>query len=332
MKKIYSILFVLLPQFIGHTQDIHWSQINENALYLNPANTGYFKDDFRGTISTRDQWRNVTKPYQSQTITFDMVNKYNRKLGYGGSIIHDITGDGFYRTIEGRINAAYSFINTEKEKYKLRLGLDLGWKNNQMDFSKYMFNNQYDGFSYLTYKSANENYSQQKKSNLIFGTGIIFCTKVSNIFLLTIGAAVFNINEPNQGFYNEKVVRNRRFTNYIQGEWNLTKKIKIYPTINFTQQNSASEIIIGTKYTYVIKSNKFINDMIFGTYVRNRDALLFQFGLKINRLTTSFSYDVNYSKLAKASNGRGALEIHLLYLWSRKIENNLMHKKCLDYL
>jgi type IX secretion system PorP/SprF family membrane protein len=330
VKNIYSILFFLLPKLIGYTQDIHWSQINENALYLNPANTGYFEEDFRVSISVRDQWRNVTKPYQSQTISFDMVNKYNRKLGYGGNIIHDITGDGFYRTIEARLNTAYSFINAEK--YKLRLGLDLGWKNNQMDFSKYMFDNQYDGFTYLKYKSANENYSQQKKSNLILGTGIIFCTKIANNFSLTIGTAVFNINEPNQGFYNEKVIRNRRFTNYMQGEWSITKKIKIYPNINFTQQNSAYQIIVGTKCKYEAKSNKFKNNLIFGTYIRNRDALILQIGLKIDRLTTSMSYDINYSKLAKASNGRGALEIHLHYLWSRKIINNLMHKKCLDYL
>ena len=165
VKKRYYILILLFIPIFGYTQDVHWSQVNENAIYQNPANSGYILEDFRATLSSRDQWRNVTKPYQTQSLTFDMVNKYNRKLGYGGSIIHDITGDGFYRTLEGRINTAYSFINTEK--YKLRLGLDLGWKNNQMDFSKYMFDNQYDGFTYLKYKSANESYSQQKKSNLI---------------------------------------------------------------------------------------------------------------------------------------------------------------------
>jgi hypothetical protein len=108
--------------------------------------------------------------------------------------------------------------------------------------------------------------------------------------------------------------------------------MKIYPTINFTKQNSYSEIIIGAKYTTNLSNTNKKNEFLLGIYSRNKDALLTQIGLKINRLTTSINYDVNTSKLVKASNGRGALEINIQYLWSRKPENNLMHKKCLDYL
>lgn len=332
MKKIYYILLVLLPQFIGYTQDIHWSQINENILQQNPANTGFIKEDFRGTISSRDQWRNVTKPYQSQTITFDMINKFNRKLGYGGSIIHDVTGDGNFRTIEAKINTAYSFFAKNKTKNIFRIGIDLGWRSNQMDFSKYMFDNQYDGFSYSKYLTSNENFTTQKKSNFTLGTGLLYSKEMASNFVFTIGVAIFNINEPNQGFYDEKVTRKKRITNYIQGEWYLSKKMKLYPSINFSYQNNASELIIGSKCNFTTKEINMKHELIFGTFFRSKDAFLLLFGLKISQLTTSISYDINFSKLAKASNGRGALELHLQYLWSRRIENNLMHKKCLDYL
>lgn len=289
-------------------------------------------EDYRITLSTRDQWRNVTKPFQTQAFTFDMVNKFNRKLAYGGSILHDVTGDGIFRTIEGRINVAYTFLEAKNQKYKLRIGLDIGWKNNQMNFSNYMFDNQFDGFIYSSYIASNEKYTTQQKSNLNVGTGLLFNKEISDKFSFVVGTAIFNINKPNQGFYNENVPRYRRFNNYIQGIWSINNKMKIYPTINFTKQNSYSEIIIGTKCTINLSNTNKKNELLFGIYSRNKDALLTQIGLKIKRLTTSINYDVNTSKLVKASNGRGALEINIQYLWSRKPENNLMHKKCLDYL
>lgn len=289
-------------------------------------------EDYRITLSTRDQWRNVTKPFQTQAFTFDMVNKFNRKLAYGGSILHDVTGDGIFRTIEGRINVAYTFLEAKNQKDKLRIGLDIGWKNNQMNFSNYMFDNQFDGFIYSSYIASNEKYTTQQKSNLNVGTGLLFNKEISDKFSFVVGTAIFNINKPNQGFYNDNVPRYRRFNNYIQGIWSINNKMKIYPTINFTNQNSYSEIIIGTKCTINLSNTNKKNDLLFGIYSRNKDALLTQIGLKINRLTTSINYDVNTSKLVKASNGRGALEINIQYLWSRKPENNLMHKKCLDYL
>ena len=106
MKKILLLLFFLSYLSNYQAQDVHWSQINENELYHNPANTGDFHGDFRASVSTKDQWRNVTKPYQTQAVTFDIINKYDRKLGYGGLFLHDVTGDGIFRTIEMKLTPA----------------------------------------------------------------------------------------------------------------------------------------------------------------------------------------------------------------------------------
>ncbi len=332
MEKIYYILFILFLPIIGRSQDIHWSQSNENALYQNPANSGNIKEDFRATLSSRDQWRNVTKPYQTQSITFDMVNKYNRNFGYGGIIIHDVTGDGIFRTIEGRINAAYTFSESTKRKYKWRIGIDLGWKNNQMNFSNYMFDNQYDGFIYSSYIPSNEKYTTQQIACINVGLGMLFTKDIFDNFSFTIGTSIFNLNEPNQGFYNVTVPRFRRYNNYIQGIWKLSNTLKIYPSINYSKQNKYNELIFGTKCSVNLSDTPKKKDLLFGVYFRNKDAIFIQLGAQINKLVASINYDINTSKLTKASNGRGAIEINLQYLWSRNKEKNLMHKKCLDYL
>jgi hypothetical protein len=91
-------------------------------------------------------------------------------------------------------------------------------------------------------------------------------------------------------------------------------------------------IIGGIFFIFVSSQISLYVGLLLGMYLRNQDAIFIQLGLQIQKFIGSINYDINTSKLTKASNGRGALEINLQYLWSRKKENNLMHKKCLDYL
>lgn len=330
--QLYIGILLLLFSKFGNAQDMHWSLTNENALYQNPANTGNIEEDFRITASTRDQWRSVTKPYQTQLLTFDLINKYNRKLGYGGSIIHDVTGDGIFRTIEGKINASYLFKESKKKAYNIRAGMDIGYKNNQMNFSNYMFDNQYDGFIYSNYIPSNEKFITQQKSNLTIGIGCLFSKIITKNIMLTIGSSIFNLNQPNQGFYGLIVPRFRRYNYSMQVKWIINNSITLYPSINFTHQFPYKELLIGTKCNLNLLQNIINKELLLGLYFRNKDAILLQLGIHLNKFVASINYDVNTSQLTKASNGRGAIELNIQYLWSRKKNNNLMHKKCLDYL
>ncbi len=332
MKKLIFIIFIFSGSVTSIAQDIHWSQANENSMYQNPANTGDMSGDYRLTMSTKDQWRNVTKPYQTQAFTFDAINKYNRKLGYGGILLHDVTGDGIFRTIELKISPAYTIFQDIQNKSKIRIGLELDFKYNQMNYSNYMFDNQFDGYIYSGLLPSNEKNTTQQKSSLSFGFGVVYTKALSDICTLICGISAYNLNQPDQGFYGIKVARLRRYHNFIQLSYKLSRNVNLLPTVNFQNQGTYTELIFGTRcefYSSLIPSK---NQFISGLYFRNKDALFFQFGLKTNKLITSLNYDINTSKLAKASNGRGGLEINIQYIWSRKKEKNIMHKKCLDYL
>ena len=332
MKKILLLLFFLSYLSNYQAQDVHWSQINENELYQNPANTGDFHGDFRASVSTKDQWRNLTKPYQTQAVTFDIINKYDRKLGYGGLFLHDVTGDGIFRTIEMKLTPAYTLYQNTIKKQKIRIGIDLDYKYNQMNFSNYTFDNQFNGLMYSSILPSNENFTTQQKSLFSIGTGITFTKEVSVKFHLKTGMAVFNINQADQGFYNIKTPRLRRSHFFVQSTYIISPKITLIPSFNLQLQGTYSEIILGSKCQF--KSINFLPSylLIGGIYFRNKDAIFTQIGLKINNITTTINYDINVSKLAKASNGHGGLEINCQYIWTRKEAKNLMHKKCLDYL
>ena len=332
MKKHFLFLLLLSYLSIYQAQDVHWSQINENELYQNPANTGDFEGDYRVTLSTKDQWRNVTKPYQSQALTFDMINKYNRKIGYGGLFLNDLTGDGIFRTIEMKITPSYTIYQDLAKKQKIRMGIDIDWKYNQMNFANYSFDNQFNGLIYSAILPTNEKYTTQQKSLISIGAGITFTKEITSKLLVKTGLALFNINQADQGFYNVKIPRLRREHLFILTTYKFSPTISLFPSLNLQFQGTYSELIFGSKCQF--KTTNFLSSylLIGGLYFRNKDAIFTQIGIKINKITTTINYDINVSKLSKASNGRGGLEINCQYIWTRKETRNLMHKKCLDYL
>ncbi len=332
MKNLIFFIFLFFSSAKSIAQDVHWSQVNENSMYQNPANTGLFSGDFRVSLSTKDQWRNVTKPYQTQAITFDAVNKYNRKLTYGGLIIHDVTGDGIFRTLEMKFTPAYTIYQNLQKKTKIRIGLEIGWKYNQMNFSNYMFDNQFNGYTYSELIPSNEKNSTQQKSNITLGIGSNYSKEISDVVTLNLGSAVFNINQPDQGFYNIKVPRFTRYHHFVQLVYKISPIINLLPMLNIQHQGVYNELVIGSKCEFKTSIFSLKNQLISGLYFRNKDALFLQLGLKINQIISTINYDINVSKLSKASNGRGGLEINIQYIWSRKIEKNIMHKKCIDYL
>lgn len=56
-------------------QDAHWSQFNDNQLFQSPAHTGQFDGDFRLIGNYREQWRSVTIPYRTCSISLDFKYK-----------------------------------------------------------------------------------------------------------------------------------------------------------------------------------------------------------------------------------------------------------------
>ena len=65
---VFIIIFLFATKKVS-AQDIHWSQINNNPIFQNPANTGNFEGDFRFVGNYKDQWRSVTVPFTTFSIS-----------------------------------------------------------------------------------------------------------------------------------------------------------------------------------------------------------------------------------------------------------------------
>ena len=86
-SRLFFLFFISTPLF---SQDIHYSQFYNSPLNLNPANTGMFDGDFRFAANQRTQWRSVTVPFSTFSLSADAFQpKEWKNISLGALMNHD---------------------------------------------------------------------------------------------------------------------------------------------------------------------------------------------------------------------------------------------------
>ncbi len=326
---------ILIFGFIGWcnfslSQDIHWSQCNDNQLFQNPAHAGFFNGDYRFIANYRNQWKSVTVPFSTFSTSVDM-RKNN--FGIGVLLFHDQAGDGKFQTIEAQINASYQIRLTKDSLHFIRFGLNGGLNHRQLNWDKLYFDNQFNGYVFDPSLPTNENYQADSKSNLNIGLGVLHEWKKMDRYKIVSGFATYNLNQPNQGFYNSVVKRDIRFTSFVKGTFQLNPKWDLVPSIQYTHQGKYRELIIGSslKY-YLMDTQKKYQALYLGLWNRGVDASYLNLGMDYNDLFVGISYDLNYSKLVPASRMRGGFELAARYIIRTFKPKKMLHRVCPDFI
>ena len=332
MKYSFCISIGLLFSFFGYAQDIHWTQFYENPIFLNPANSGNFKGDHRFIANYRDQWRSVTKPFQTISFCYDTKLK-NPKFGLGVVFFKDQTGDGKFKTFELQVSPSYRFAISKDSLHRLQLGAQFALNHRQFTFSKFYFDEQFNGVSYDPTISNTENLQTDKKTNLSLGAGAVYQYYKSSRDHFSIGLSAFNINQPNQGFYGTKVKRDLRTNIFARFNLKLTDDFDAIPMAQFQFQGTYKEILAGGLLKLYLDHD--INDykaLYAGFLFRSKDAFFFNLGIDYHTWYLGLSYDVNISSLKPASNGRGGLEISLRYIIHHFKAKKIQYRICPEYI
>ena len=332
-KNILYITITFLFRLFVYSQDIHWSQFNNNPIFLNPGNVGKFIGDIRFTGNFRDQWRSVTRPYNTFSFSIDSKIKSIDNLGYGFLFFHDVAGDGNLRTIEAQGNIAYQIKLTKDSLHNIRSGINIGINHRNLDFSQYYFDNQYDGISYNPSISSNEILETDSKTNFTIGFGAIYQYYKNNRLNYTFGISAFNLNQPNQGFYNEIIKRDIRINVFGSSTYKINYDWELIPSINLSMQGKFYEFMLGSsfRYTIVNKLGKYraINS---GLWYRHKDAGIIYLGMDYQNFLIGLSYDINFSKLTPASRNRGGFEISFRYILTHFKPKKITHRICPDFI
>ena len=99
MNKTYVVNLLIITFFALSLQgqDVHFSSINANDMYLNPAKTAFTSTDFKVATAYRNQWQTVsTNGYNTTLFTVEArllsSKKYRHSLGLGLGFVSDVAG------------------------------------------------------------------------------------------------------------------------------------------------------------------------------------------------------------------------------------------------
>lgn len=336
MKKFIIIVALiaccqLLPS-IGtncFAQDIHLSQFYFSPLNVNPALTGAIEGELRGILNYRNQWRGFASPFVTMSFSADMTFLGDELgedwVGVGLVVLKDKAGTGNLTNLKFMLSGSYfKWIN--KWNY-LSGGIQAGFVQRKLDFSKLCFNEQYDPNSSDNCNKIANNGEPINESNsfshLDLHTGFLWSFIPNDKVKVATGFGLFHLLAPPESFYDfvldfdgQLDRLGRMVTIHSNAKLSLNKKWDIRPSVLYMRQKQAQELTLGTSVGY-----KFVEDykydvsgtVFLGSWYRLNDALVMLIGGEYQNFTLGISYDINVSSLRLASNGRGGPEISLIY-------------------
>jgi type IX secretion system PorP/SprF family membrane protein len=328
---------------ISYSQDLHFSQYNENASLINPALIGV-SSVFKASAVYKDQWRSATVPFKTYGISVESKFKpsdwskvdgqsmsFSKKsfsrLAGGLACYTDKAGDG--KMASTKINLSLSSFVRVSKFSNLSVGVQGSFVQRKIDFSQLTFSNQFTGSGYDASMMNNEQMASQTFNYLVVSAGLNWSYASKENILISndqtkanMGVSFFNINQPKQ-FYlasqNTKVMLKTVFHGDLLYNFHGTN-IGIAPSYLVQLQGSSNEIVAGSFIKYYIKEDSKYTGIIlrssinFGAFYRYADALILAVNFdKRQKYSIGFSYDINISAFSKGTALRGGPEFTLRY-------------------
>lgn len=316
IKKLYILLlfsFLIADQLKG--QHYQFSQFYAAPTYLNPAFVGANACS-RLSLNYRNQWNTIPGTFTTYQVTLDHTAR-KANSGFGLQFFSDKAGVGSLKT--NQINLLYSYEVKLSKLYAARAGFSIGGVQRSIDYSTLVFGDQIARGGATT---TLDNVDLYRKMYADIAVGVLVYTKE-----WWSGFSVNHVNRPNQAFQGTesqlpaefKLHGGYKFA-FDGDESNSSKKNperkNITVTGNYKKQNKYNQVDLGLYYSR--------NYIVFGLWYRgipffrpipeyrNNDALVFLFGVTVDRFKIGYSYDVTLSKLTNMSSG-GSHEISMSY-------------------
>lgn len=320
MKRylILGLLVVSAAKF-ALAQDPHFSQIQYNPLYLNPALAGVTEYGKANRLAGlyRDQWRTLPVPYSTTTASYDRVLKKFPKgwlLGGGVSFLYDKAGDGNLSIFNPNLTMNFGkYFNSDKQL--LTLGITAGITVKSLDALGLQFDNQYNGSSFDPNLPNGETFSNNNVSYPNFTLGLNFRTNIKEKSTLDIGGTTSNLHQPNQNFlFFTSSKLPARHSAYAKAKVAIKDNWNVQPGIFFQNQKKANQVLVNA-IAEVRFSEKKDFGLGFGAGYRaiGNDAVIAYLSFLYKTLRVGAAYDFNVSGIRKATKSQGAFELALNY-------------------
>jgi type IX secretion system PorP/SprF family membrane protein len=318
VKKLYTILFLVLLLSPLYGQDPQFSQFYSNYLYLAPSFSGLIENN-RVALNYRKQWPEIAHGYNTYSASFD---KYFEKFrsGLGILFLRDEAGSGRLRSTN--IGIQYSFDIKVNNFWHIRPGMHFLYTERAIDFENLLWADQI---------SVNENAPATAEVLPVNHVGDLdFSTSAmtySDRYWL--GVCVDHLLKPNHSLYF--------YEDEDGNPAHVPIKYSVFGGTKFTRHEHLLRPIPTTlQFAFLFKSQGKYNQLDLGVYFYrspivlgfwfrgipfydsefNRDAFTILAGYKIKDLNIGYSYDFTISRLISKTGG--SHEISLSYTFKTK--------------
>jgi type IX secretion system PorP/SprF family membrane protein len=332
MRKILIIGFTFILGLPACSQDLHFSQFYDMPLLRNPALSGNFTGQLQASTIYRNQWSNVTVPYQTEALGVeyklrpswcrddsydDADGKKPLTITIGLQVLRDQAGTSNYtRTMYA---PSISFRKVVVNNIYVSTGFMVGRVTSSFNPNGLTWGDQYHngniGPTNQPLPTLGKNYYDE-------GVGVLVGSRDPNYVQWYLGGAMYHFIKATVGFGGDDVLP-KRFT--ISGGLGLKlnpdddlNRLFFYGDANI--QANQYEYLAGVMYTRYFESSEVDNlygksnadvdnGISFGVFYRWNDAVVPTVRLAYNGWVLGFSYDLNISPLVTGSQTLGGPEV-----------------------
>jgi type IX secretion system PorP/SprF family membrane protein len=310
MRKLSLLLVFLAAQAGLWAQDPIFSQFHAMPLQINP---GFAGSSFapRMGAAYRNQWTGFNSAYRTYALSYEQkLERLNSGIGF--NVEGDNAGDGILRST--RFSAVYAYQLNITDALALKLGVEAGaWQTN-LDWQKLIFPDQIDPIGGLGGESGEIPPDVTNQTRFDISSGLLL---LHERFYL--GGALKHLNTPNEGFLlinnNVSAGLPLRYTLHGGTEIIVKKGNKrqapsfISPNFLFVSQGPYRQLNVGA---YAGLDQVFAGAWFRHTF-RNADAVILLAGFRKDMFKIGISYDLTVSGLAGRAGGTYEISVGLLF-------------------
>jgi len=332
--KLFTFLCLAVLSGIKlNGQDFTFSQFQEMPLLRNPAIAGLFAGDIRIQSAYRSQWLSVTTPYKTMAVSAEtkIPAKYQDDFFTASLLVtNDVAGDS--RLSRLQILPSINFLKSINDNNGyIALGFIGGLVQSQFDPTKLTFDDQFQNGSFNPLNPTSQTFSKTSITYFDASVGMSYSDRIGENTKFYLGGAYFHANKPKVSFLDDKVLLKPRSVINAGLSIETSEYDNFYIFGDYISQAGNRQGLMGLMYSHII--GEYLEDdnvsLSLGAFYRWGDAVIPAIKLNLYKVSLGISYDMNVSKLSRASQLRGGYEFTASYRSFLNIRNTSLNKvKC----
>jgi type IX secretion system PorP/SprF family membrane protein len=298
------VLLMVLASFSAVGQDHIYSQFFNAPIYLNPSLTGQFEGDIRMNLIYRNQWSGLSGDLSYITASADLnISKFAGGVG----LMFNRSSEGTAYLVKNNAAATYSY-SVGGDDFVASFGIQAGFTNRQIDWSKLVFSDQID--MRLGYIPGSVSSAQPPEMDSKFyldaaaGTNIVFRN-------LMAGVALHHINQPDESFSGTQAKLPMRITANASYriplspyfDYNQDEGSYLIPSVVYYKQASSTSLSAGAQFKHRGLNagiwyrsagqggpDAIVVSLIFDLFKGNKNGEKLRLGLSHDATTSKINY------------------------------------------